>query len=136
MHTTTQPSSIEEEGFHRVDAGMYIIADLSIREAEDAITLPFEPSLALDVSELNLFEPLMNATVNLDDQFAGMTGEVREVTPNGGLATEIHVKLAQLIPEALLCPCHPALQTSRSRSRRRGLPLMLEHQAFPPCWAT
>ena len=120
----------------RLDASMDVIAHLSIREADHAIALPLQPPLALHVSELNVLKPLVHAAVNLDNKALGMACEVRKVAADRSLATEVHVQLAQLLPEALLRPGHPALQTSGPRSRRWCLSHMLEHHAFPPCWAT
>jgi hypothetical protein len=88
---------------------MDIIADLAVRETDHAITLPFEPLLALNVPELNLFEPFVNAAVDLDHQLMGVAGEVSEVAAYGSLATEVHVHFSQLLPESLLGPGHPAL---------------------------
>lgn len=120
----------------RLDASMDVIADLPVSETDHVIALALQPQLPFDVSELNLIEPLVDATVDLNHQFLGMARKVREVATYRSLATEVHVQLSQLIPESLLGPGHPALQAPGPRSRRRGLPHMLEHHAFPPCWAT
>jgi hypothetical protein len=118
------------------NAPMDIIADLAVRETDHAITLPLQPSLAFDVSELNFLKPLVHAAVNLDDEALGVAGEVSEAAAYRSLATEVHVQLTQLIPRPLLRPSHPALQAPGPRSRRRGLSHVSEHHAFPPCWAT
>lgn len=121
---------------NRFGTALDVIADLVVGEADHAIALSFQPRLTLNISELNLFQPLMHAAIHLDHQLLGVAGEVGEVATYRSLPTEVRVQLSYLVPKSLLGARHPALQASGPRSRRRGLPLMLEHQAFPPCWAT
>jgi len=65
-HTTTQPSSIEEEGAYPFDTSVDIAADFPIREADHAVALALQPLLALEISKRNVRQALVGAPVDLD----------------------------------------------------------------------
>ena len=113
--TTTQPSSIEEEGFlDGFGARIDIFVNLRVREAHHTIALPFEPPLALDVAQLDVGKSLMNAPVNLNNQPPSMAGKVCKIATDGRLPTEIDVHLAKFAPKLLFRPRHEALQAARA----------------------
>jgi hypothetical protein len=114
-HTTTQPSSIEEEGFLNLfDAGVHVATDLAVCETQHAVALTFEPALAFDIPSLDLRHPFVNTAIDLHHQPLRMAGEVREVTTDRRLSPEVGAKLPKLLPKALFASRHTTLKASRA----------------------
>jgi hypothetical protein len=116
--------------------GRHIGVNLSVGESHHPIALTPQPLGAFKVPEDHIVQTLVNPAVHLDHELAAMAGEIDDVRADGRLSPNVRNELPQRLPEALFRWCHRAPKPSSASDGALGMTHALEHQAFPPCWAT
>jgi hypothetical protein len=97
----------------------------TVPDAHHLITLARQPRVTPGVATLRLIAVVPRA-VDLDDQARAMMGEVRDVSADGGLPTNVKIQLAELSPQSLLRERHFAAKSLRPGDRAGRMPIMLE----------
>ena len=85
---------------------MDVVVHLAGGEAQDLIALTLEPRLALEITQGNASEHLVDSAVDLNHELRVVDRKICEVPAYRRLATEVRPQLPQLLPQLLLGEGH------------------------------
>lgn len=114
----------------------YVGVDLPVGEADHTIALTPQPLGAFKVPEDHSVQTLVNRAIHLDHELAAMAREIDDVRANRRLSPNVSIELSQRLPEVLFRWRHRIPKPSSASDGALGMAHVLEHHAFPPCWAT